>query len=432
MIRPAFLLPSVTVLALPGAALAQETRSGAQITATGGYSSSPFAEARGRGSGATASLSVAPYVAVDTERNTLKLSGVVRLQAYSNRYPLTDSYRVSLDDRLRASERLALFGHVDLSTQVLGGDDPDVLGAAGVIPPIGDPALTGNGSGGGATTGAGTGAAGPGATGVAPVVPIPTDGTLFNDIGLLGSRDRRRSVYVTGGGQYALSQRDSFDFSGFVDLARYSRFGSLSNYNGYGETLGYSRRVSSTLRAGAQASVSRFDYRGARGRTNIVSAEGTLSGQVNQFWTFAASLGVSIIDGSSVFTRHSTSISGSLQLCRQGERDVLCALASRQARATGFNGAQFITTADLNWRHRLNERSSLSADAVYVEQGGLTTLNGSQNKYLRTAVTLDRDITERLRGLVSARYRQVFGGNNGRVNDYGGQIGLSYRLGAQR
>lgn len=437
MRRASLFLSTVTAAVLPVAAEAQETRTGAVITATTGYSNSPFAESSGNNASGFVSLSIAPRATVQTERTTLNVTGLVHLQAYTNRYPLTDSYRLSMDLRNRASARLALFGHIDLATQVLGNDDQfGLVGTGGLIGPTGPIGSTG-GLGSTVDTPIGGGTAGADSTGTDPATtpttsPLVTDGALFDDIGLLGSRDRRRSIYGTAGGEYALSARDAVDFSGFVDLARYSRFGARSNYNGYGGTIGYSRRVSPTLRAGVQSSVSRFDYRGPQGRTDVVSVEGTLSGKLNQYWTFAASLGVSIIDASSPVTRNSTSASGSLQLCREAQRDVICVAGSRQARATGFNGAQYITSAALSWRHQLNERSRLSADAAYVQQGGLTTLNGTQNKYLRTAVTLDRDITERLRGLVSARYRRVFGGMTDRVNDYGGQIGISYRLGALR
>ena len=429
MIRFSLLLPTATVLALPTAALGQQqTSSSVDITGSAGYSNNPFAQTNGNSNSGFFSLDISPQVTAQSERSTVSASGLVHVQAYANRYPVTDSYRGSLDGRGRPSERLAVFGHVDLSSQILGSDDQFALGGASALTTTtGGFGTIGGGS---VAPGTDTSLGNGGTTTVA--TPVTATGPLFSDIGLLGSRDRRRSIYATAGGELTVSESDAVNLRGFAEYTRYRRFGALSNYNGVGGTLGYAHRISPYVRAGVQGSASQYDYRGGRGSTNVYSGEGTLSGQLNRFWSINGSLGFSIVDSSLQGSRNSTSISGSVQLCGRYERDNLCASASRQGRATGFNGAQFVNTADLTWRHRLSERSNLSVGGSYVQESGITRLAGAQNQYLRVSGTYDRQITQRLRGLVSARYRKVFGGATDRVDDYGGQVGFSYRLGLTR
>lgn len=431
--RISLLIPTATALVLPTAALGQQTTTGVDITGSAGYSNNPFAQASGSASSGFASLDVTPRVNVQSERSSVSLSGLIHVQAYTNRYPVTDSYRASLDGRGRPSERLAVFGHVDLGSQVLGSDDQFALGSTSGLPTttggFGNSGGFGNTGGGFGTPGTDPSVGDPGTTVGLP--PVVTTGPLFNDIGLLGSRDRRRSVYATAGGELTVSGSDAINLSTFADLARYRRFGSTSDYDGVGGTLGYAHRVSPYVRAGLQGSVSRYNYRGGQGGTNVFSGEGTLSGQLNRYWSVNGSLGVSIIDTSQRASRNSTSLSGSIQLCGQYERDNICVSGSRQARATGFNGAQYVSTGDLSWRHQLNERSNVAFGGSYVQESGITRLAGAQNQYLRASSTYDRVLTQRLRGLVSARYRRVFGGAN-QVNDYGGQVGFSYRLGTAR
>ena len=428
MMRARFLLPTATALAFPTAALAQQTSTGVDITGSAGYSNNPFAQSGGNANSGFVSLDVTPHVDVQSERSSVSLSGLVHVEAYTSRYPVTDSYRASLDGRGRPSERLTVFGHVDLGSQVLGSDDQFALGSASGL----TAANGGFGIGSGGVTNPGTDPSPGGLGASAGLSPAVTSGALFNDIGLLGSRDRRRSIYAAAGGELTVSGRDALSLRSFVDLARYRRFGDRSNYDGVGGTLGYSRRVSAYVRAGLQGSASRYNYKSGQGSTDVFSGEGTLSGQLSRFWTIDGSLGVSIIDTALRGSRNSTSLSGSLQLCGRFARDTVCVVGSRQARASGFNGAQYVSTADLNWQHQLSARSNLALGGSYVQEGGITRLAGAQNQYLRVASTYNRQLTQRLRGLVSARYRRVFGGTTDQVNDYGGQIGFSYHLGAAR
>lgn len=434
-------LLAVVAVALPGAVEAQETSAEMQVATTAGYSNNPFAEVgNDTGSGFVA-LDLTPQIRVLTERSAFTVSGMAHIEDYVSRYPVTDSYRGSIDYRGRPSQRLTVFGHVDVSSAVLGADDQYAIGSlSGLGETTGTTTIGTTGNTG--TTGT-TGVVGTGTTGtVAP--PTSSTGPLISDIGLLGTRDRRKSIYATVGGDEALSAYSTLSLTGFADIARYSAFGDFSNYNGYGGTLGYSRRLSATLSIGVQGSGSWYDYPSAEGSTTIYSAQATASVQFSQFWSAQAALGVSFVSADAAGSGDRASPSGNINVCRQATYSSLCFQASRQARATGFNGVQYVTSAGANWTRRLTERSRLALDASYVQEGGLANrniaqegdaparFNGLQDQYLRVSATYDRQLRQRLRLLVSARYRDIFGGIAGEAADFGGQVGLSYRLGDLR
>ncbi len=397
------------------------------MSTSAGYSNNPFAETNGDSASTYVAADIVPQLTLQTNRSTFTINGDAHVVQYLSHYPTTDSYRVGLGYRGRPSAHLTTFLRLDLASEVLGSDDN--VGLGGTL---------GTGLATGTTTGTATGSAGDAAstTGAASsanqVSPSVVSGPLVSDIGLLGSRDRRRSLYATGGLSAAVTARDNLSVSAFADLARYRRFGDVSNYDGYGGTLGYSRQVSARFQLGLQGSASRYDYRGPQGDTDVYSIQATGSGRVNKYWLVDGALGVSFTDRTTGGSDHRTSLSGNLNMCRQGERGTFCAAVSRQARATGLNGAQFVTSAGVDYDYRLSQRARLSLDATYVQEGGLSSLNGVEDKYLRLSATYDRQIFQRLHGTVSARYRDIFGGGPGRASDYGGQLGLSYHFGDLR
>ena len=326
-------------------------------------------------------------------------------------------YRTSVGYRGRQSERVTTFASIQLSSSVVGSyNDFDLSGS----PLLGaTPGTIGTGTG-GETDGGAIGG---------PVNGGIGSGPLLNDIGLLGTRDRRRSVYATGGLSAGVSERDTVTASIYGDASRYRESGATSDYDGYGGNLGYSRRLSDYVDAGLQSSFSRYEYNSASGDTNVYSIQATGSVRLNTRWTAQGALGVSLIDSNGVGTTGATSFSGNINVCRRGEQSNMCVVATRSARATGFNGAQYVTIVGANWSLRLNERSSLSLNGSYQQEGGLRALNAVQNQYLAVSPSFSRQLRERLRFVASARYRQIFGGTVNRPSDYGGQVGLSYQLG---
>ncbi|MCR8526414.1 hypothetical protein WB334_25890, partial [Escherichia coli] len=145
-------------------------------------------------------------------------------------------------------------------------------------------------------------------------------------------------------------------------------------------------------------------------------------------WTADGALGVTFVDSGAAGSTRQTSLSGSGNLCRRGEVSTLCLQASRQVSPTGFAGTQYVTTAGLNWARRLGERENLTLSANYSNVGGddarlIPDGVPLQTEFGQLVAGYDRQLTRRLRLVASASYRQLFGGNDGRPKDFGGQLG---------
>ena len=430
MTRHIALLAVAPLLALPHAAQAQETRASVEVAGSTGYSNNPFVQNGASSGSGFVSLDVTPRLQLLNQRSTFTATLNAHVDQYFTRYPTSDSYRASLAYNGQPSERITTFARVDLSSAIIGSYD-NLFGSSAIDTSGISGGTTGvtsgtPGSGGNSTVGTGGGGTvDPGGGFGAGTLPI-------TDIGLLGTRDRRRSLHATGGLAARLSEHDTVNASAFGDFARYRNTGPISDYDGYGGTLGYSRQLSTHTSLGVQGSASRYQYKGPQGNTNVYSVQATGSSLLSAYWTVQGSLGVSFTEGGLPGSKSRTSLSGQVNLCRRGQLDTFCFSASRGAQATGLNGAQYITTLGANWNRKLSERTSVGANVSYVTEGGLRSLTSVQSDYLRTSVTLDRRVLERLRIYASARYRQVFGGTLNQSSDYGGQIGARYIFGRQQ
>ena len=85
----------------------------------------------------------------------------------------------------------------------------------------------------------------------------------------------------------------------------------------------------------------------------------------------------------------------------------------------------------------MSERENVSLSGNYSKVGGDNNgLPGNalflQNEFVQAVASYDRRITQRLRLVGSINYRQLLAGNAGRPKDFGGQLGVSYRLGDVR
>lgn len=414
---------AATLIALPTAALAQEGRFSTDVSATAGYSNNPFTEGGGSTGSAVLSLDVLPRYQWLTARSTTTLSGAVSLQQYLKRYPLTDSYSGAIDYSLRASERVTGHASLNLSSSVLGAFNSYLPVAASTLPV-------------GSAPGVGTV---PGDAGAVAPTPIPavTSFPALTDIGLFGSRSRRRLARLGGDISATLSARDSLTSSAFFEASRYSRTLLAGDYEGYGGSVGYSRRVSERFTLGVRASGSYYNYRRSDSDSRVVSLEGTFSGQLSELWTVDGALGASFVNSGSVGSTRRTSLSGNLNVCRRGELSLMCAQISRQVSPTGLVGSQYVTSAGLNWSKQLGPRENLSLSGYYSKIGDdrarlLVGGQRLQTEYVQGVVGYDRQLKERLRFVASANYRQLLDGGAGRAKDYGGQVGLSYRFGDTR
>lgn len=410
---------AVALALCPSAASAQsQERLSADVSATAGYSNNPFSTLGSDTGAALVTLGIAPRYQILTERSTVTLSGDANVQQYLRRYGRNDSYSGAVDYQLRPSERVTAHARIDLSSAVLGSfNSYQPFAGLGTV-----------GTGTGTTTGTTT-----------PVTTIPaTDiGTLppLTDIGLYGLRNRRKTARLSGDVGVTLSARDSLTVSGYTEATRYNGVAQFGDFEAYNASLGYSRRVSDRWTVGLRGSASAFDYRTTGGDSKVFPLEATVSGRLSAIWSIDGSLGVTFVDSNALGSTRQTSVSGSANLCRQGQLSTLCLQAARQVSPTGLVGSQYVTSAGLNWSMRLSERENLSLSGNYSKVGGnraQALVPGLQSEFAQVTAGYNRRISERIGMLASANYRQFLSGGAGRPADFGGQIGLSYRLGDVR
>ena len=424
-----FLGATAATLALPAAAVAQtESRVSADVSATAGYSNNPFTVADGNGGAAVVTLDVAPRYQLLTPRSTITVSADVNIQQYLSRYGHNDSYSGALDYAGRPSERVTTHARLDLSSAVLGAFNSYLPLAANTGFATTAPVLSG--------TAVDAGAAGS-ATAADVVLPVTVVSPLvpYTDVGLFGSRSRRRTGRASGDLGFTLSARDSLSVGGYAEVTRYNNLNG-GDYDAFGGSLGYQRRVSGRLSVGLAGSAATYNYHGGFPDNQVYSIQATASGQINERWSANGALGVSFVNGGAGRSTRSTSLSGSINLCRRGPRSIMCVQAARQVAPTGLAGSQYVTTAGLTWNRQLDERQSVSLGGSYSKVGNDTLLaNGGlplQTEYAQATAGYSRRLGSRLSLVASANYRELLGSNVRRSADYGGQIGLSYRFGDRR
>lgn len=417
---------AAALAALPTVASAQqEDRLSVDVAASAGYSNNPFAIFGDDTESALASIDILPRYQILSQNSALTISGAASFQQYLRRYGNNDSYSGAVDYELRPSERLRAHTRLDLSSAIIGANNTFL------------PALIGGGQA-APLPGVGTGVSGnPVVAPPATVVPLPGFTPGFTDVGLFGLRNRRRLARLSGDGSLGLSARDSLTFSAYGELTRYRDLPLFGDYEAYGASLGYSRRISDRLNLGVRASASKFDYRQANSDSRVFPVEATVSARLSPIWTVDGALGVTFVDSDAAHSTSRTSVSGNVNACRRGELSSMCFQAARQVSATGLVGSQYVTTAGVSWSKRLGERENLSLNASYSNIGGDDeVLVGDglplQTEFVQAALGYDRQISERLRFVASANYRQLLDGNGGRPKDFGGQVGLSYRFGDLR
>ena len=409
-------------LTLPSLACAQsEDRLSADVSATAGYSNNPFAFLGSDTGSGLLSISIAPRYRHLTERSTITVSAEADLQQYFRRYGHNESYSAALDYAARLTQRLTTHARLDLSSAVLG--------SFGVYAP----AVASSGTGTVGLTDTGTTGGTTGSTTV-PVIVTPVSLVPITDIGLFGLRNRRRTGRLSGDAGIVLSARDSLNVGGSVEVTRYANL-DAGNYEAYAGTVGYSRRVSDSVSAGLQGSVSSFNYQTGIASSKSYSIQATGSARINERWSGSGALGVSFVSGGGGLSTRSTSLSGNLNLCRRGPLTTMCVQASRQVSPTGLAGSQYVTTAGANWNKQIAEHQSVSLSGSYSVVGGNGTrlitnaLPPLQTKYAQAVAGYSRELRERLSLTASVNYRQLLGNNIGRPKDFGGQLGLSYRIG---
>lgn len=404
-----------TLVALPSIASAQSVeRLSADVSATAAYSNNPFSVAGTDTGSPLLTLDFSPRFQILTQRSTITVSANANLQQYLRRYGRNDSYSGAVDYVLRPSERITAHTRLDLSSAVLGAFN-------GYRPTFG---ATDNGTL-------------PGATIPATSIPATIPFIPVTDIGLFGLRSRQNLVRLSGDMSIGFSLRDSLTLSGYAEAARYNTVPQFGDYEAFSASLGYTRQVSDRISIGLRASASSFNYKTPTSNSRVFPIEVTISGRLSERWNVDGAIGATFVDNNAVGSTSKTSLSGNVNLCRRSDLSSLCIQAARQASPTGLVGTQYVTSAGLNWTTRLSEKANLSFSGNYSKVGSdsVGLLPGNiplQTEFAQAVASYDRRISERLRLIVSGSYRALLNANAGRPKDFGGQIGISYRLGDTR
>ena len=389
-----YLVLASALSALPGIAHAQnEIRLSADGAANIGYSNNPFTEFGSDTSSGVADISISPRATWSSSRSVITLSGYAQLQQYFRRYDNAQNFSTALNYNGKPSE------HV--TTHFGVGYDNSIIGSNNTLNGAFDPTK--------------------------PNLP-PITGS---DLSLFGTRDRRETLRADGDVSFVISPVDTLTTNGYYVRTRFKRFGQFGNYDGYGGTLAYSRRISDHLQLGAQGSASKYDYQGPQGNSTIYSVRGSFSTEFAPHWKAEGALGVSFVSDS-VRGGSRATFSGNADLCHTGERANLCVTASRAVVPSGVSGTQTETAVGTNYSYKVSERGTIFANADYVKNDSNLLLVTGSNEYFSGSIGYQHQLKQRLRIITTGRYRDVFGASGGRAADYGGQIGVAIKFGDQK
>jgi hypothetical protein len=382
-----FLAP---LLAFPQmASAADDVTVSADVSANAGYSNNPFSEAGSNTGSGYAQARISPAVKLANETSIFTLLGIFSDKQYFQHYQNVYDLAGQLQYTGTPNERLKT--HADLKY------DNSIVGQNGY-----------------------NGSALDSSTTSAPV----TSGT---DISLFGTRDRRQNAQADGGLDYALSSHDSLTVSGYYLLTRYSQAVVGGNYDGYGFSAGYSRKIAEHAQIGAQTSYAHYSYEGGLGSTDIISPQATFSAKLVSYWTVDGAVGASFI--SSSFSGKKTTFTANLDVCRATTRTNFCLTGRRAALPTGAGEIQNELLVGANYSYKVTEKSTITANANYTQNSQIQTPTLGPNKYVRGALGYDRRISKRMHITIDGRYANIFGTNEHRVADFGGQLGIIAKLG---
>lgn len=371
---------------------AQEVTAGADLSLQTGYSSNPFLQNEATGS-AFVEGAIRPNVAITDDRGQTNIGGYYSRREYFKRYDNADSYGVSARGERKLNERINVRALLAFDSSIVGAADPD-----------GDQIID------------------PG---------VPTN----PDIGLIGTRQRRRTITSSVGMTMQPGTRDTWSIDLNAMRSRYPDDALFAqNYVSYGGQLGYSRALSETSSIGATLGYNEIDYDGAGFDARIINPQLTYTTAFAGGWTLNAGLGASIstiklLTGD----RTRTSLAGNLQLCRERERGNLCIGGSRANDATGFGGVRTVTDLFVRYSYRLTERGTIRADANYtLNDRNQQALISGKRQYVSLSGGYSHKLSERLNLTADAGYRDSYDNIIAPDADIWGRLGVSYRLGARR
>lgn len=421
------LIASAALMCWGTSASAQSQKFSVDVFASVGYASNPFLVADGSTSAGFLEVSATPRFVLIDEQGATSIQAFFRHSQYHREFGSSQNYGIQADSNRQLTEKLSARAFAGFDSSILGerGFRNNLLGAEPVTIPAVQP------------TNPVPGAQPVPAPPPQPTVVLPTD--IFTDVGLIGLRTRQNQFRAGGGLSYQISSIDSI--SADANIIR-SDFGSgrveqlLTDYLGYGASLGYSRALSTQTQVGARLSAQKADYDEPGFSSNVYQPQLTISSRVSPLWTVSAAAGLLFIKTRTPLgSSDSTGLSGNINGCRAGEASNLCLAAYRDASATGIGGVSKTLGSSVSYSYRLNQTDSVRADASYSKSDLTGTVRNDElarrfsSSYVNANVSYDRAFSRRLTGGATLGYRDIFDSGFETSADVTGQVYIRARFG---
>ena len=375
------------------------TETSVDINASAYYATNPFLLTSGDTETASFSITAIPRVKIEDEVTRYELAGSFQHVEYLKRYSSTQNVSIEGTGWQRFDPRTELNIAAALSSTLTNSTN-----FGGLI------------------------------VGLPGQLPNPTTLPILDDITLNGIRQRSNVARMSADLTHKPSAFDSVSVGVDAGVVRYGKSSISQEYNYAGTSLGYSRTLNDRVSIGATVSLLDTDYRYVRfGDGTVISPQLTLTAKLDARWSLSAAAGVSITKTSLLVGNDTrTALSGSLGVCRQGERDNFCLFGVRAATPTSFGGIQNQTSVSTTYSNRLTARDNLQLSAFYAQVSAPSSVIGRSVKSLSGRASLDHRLTERLAAFVSAGYADTFERGLSRRANATVSVGVSYRLGGRR
>jgi hypothetical protein len=249
------------------------------------------------------------------------------------------------------------------------------------------------------------------------------------DLALFGTQQRVQTSRANGDVKFGLSAKDTLIFSSYYLVTRYEKSFAVNDYDGYGGSAGYSRQISENLQLGVQGTASRYIYRFVSGAdTTVYSPQVTFSNALSAYWKIQGALGASFINRG--VNGSSTSVSGNANLCRTTERSNFCLTFLRAVLPTGANGTQNEIQGGMSYSYKISSRDTITSQINYTSNSGISLGVVPKTAFLNGDLIYRHPLTEKIDMTLQARYSHIVENTAGRSADYGGQFGISVKVGS--
>jgi len=372
------------------------------LEAGAGYSTNPVLSFDDNPGSAFGRLSIHGVHSRYSERTNTVLSAFAQNVFYTNHYGSEQAVDLNARHDTRVSEKLRLFGDLDLAYDRGGQLDTRIIGVPGV-----------------------------------PLVPgtvVPPNLLSPGDFLTVAGKSFRASGHV--GGQLALSARDYLTVTSGIEHV-VSKFSGLdTHYTTVPASIGYERQISTRTTIGGRLTAQYTDYDGPTDFRTI-TPQLTIQTALSERMTFSGALGVSFaaVDNG-VDTRHTTGLAANANLCSQGERDQFCAHASINEETATSAGPSRSYVAGVDYSRRLGEdetvQLSVSAERYSNPVFFVVGPTFSHATYLRAAADYSRRIHNRLFAGASVSGRKLAQDGPDPNADVTGSVFIRYRLGDAR